>query len=249
MNRTKIAILFSISALIACALRTCTFIPSPSGSKDPGTPIRLSDARQSVVSSKPSGTPSARPDDFASDPNAGEDGPQSRNRKNADGAEPGSNAVAAEDDPGKPESENGNDSGSGREVAEEGAEEEPGIRIVRISVTEPYAENTEIVMTSDHAPEPAFSGEFRLEGNGRGVPCCLMVRTRDAGGMEIIQYLPWDPARPNSFQTLSPMHGHASIAAYDGSRLLGRFTVIEFSGEDTISLDLNAGSDRQLASL
>jgi len=137
-----------------------------------------------------------------------------------------------------------------RKGQEEGTGEESWIRIVRVSVPEEYAENTEIAMPKDSPPAPmAFSGGFRLEGNSPGIPCCLMVRTRDIDGKEFIQYLPWDPNHPNLFQAQSPMREYASVAVYEGSRLTGKFYIAGFAGDETISLDLNPDQDRRIASL
>jgi hypothetical protein len=144
----------------------------------------------------------------------------------------------------------GDSIGSGRKIQEDGTEQEPWICIVRISVPEEYAEDMEIVIPKDFPSAPmAFSGGFFLEGNDVQIPCCLMIRSRDAAGMEFIQYLPWNPNHPNEFQPLSPMREYASIAAYEGPRLMGRFYINEWAGGEMISLDLNAGQDRMLASL
>jgi hypothetical protein len=169
-------------------------------------------------------------------------------------------------DSGRPEggSENGcaADIGNGAPAAD-GAEsgrggarnetEEPGgigIRIVQIAVSEKSAENLEIVVLSDSTEmAEVFSGGFHLEGNDGRRPYCLMVRTKDRTGDELVQYLPWDQDHPNEFRPRSALHGYASVSVYESQRLVGRFYVTDFAGRETIPLDLDLCRYRQMAGL
>jgi hypothetical protein len=277
MKRSKLAALLLVSALIACFFSAHMNLQTPSGSNAAGTvkitrvdqssvisgtgmnraedrrPVSIDDRKRECpngISMTGSRARSEQPEAAIDNLELGDNGPRPRISTDADS----SDSVRKTD--GEPDSrcdsgaESGNSTGSGRKVQEDGMEQESWIRIVRISVPEQYAEDTEIVMPRDNPSAPmAFFGGFYLEGNDVKIPCCLLIRTRDAAGKELIQYLPWNPNHPNDFQALSPMRGYASIAVYDGPRLMGRFYVTEFSGEEKISLDLNAGQDRRLASL
>jgi hypothetical protein len=137
--------------------------------------------------------------------------------------------------------------GAGNETEETG---DIGIRIVQIAVSEESSENLEIVILSDSSTmASAFSGGFHLEGNDDRRPCCLMVRTKDETGDELIQYLPWNQEHPNEFHPSSPLRGYASVAVYESQKLVGRFYVTDFAGRETIPLDLNLCRIRQLAVL
>jgi len=240
MKPKKIAVLLVLSILIAVIVfRLRPGKPSPSANPDAGMQEPHAASVAIVIPGTVSGVPAAEPGTAA---------PRRRmavDRARSDAACAVHAAAGSEPDPKEPVQPKTGDGTEG-----DGTGEDAGIRIVRISVSEACAENTEIVMTSETgSASPAFAGEFRLEGNGSDAPCCLMVRTMDAVGKEFVQYLPWNADRPNAFQTLSPMHGRASIGVYRGSRLMGRFTVVEFTGEESIPLDLNADRNSQLASL
>jgi hypothetical protein len=139
---------------------------------------------------------------------------------------------------------------SKRVEGKHGAEVEVGIRIVQITVPEESAEDLEIEIIPDSTREAyAFAGGFHLAGNVEDNPYCLMVRTRDKTGTEIVQYLPWNQNDPNAYHPHSPLYGYASIAVYESQKLIGRFYVTDFTEEKLIPLDLDLCRLRQMAGL
>jgi hypothetical protein len=139
---------------------------------------------------------------------------------------------------------------SGRIEVKNGKEVEGEIRIVQITVPEESAENLEVEILPDSTGmTTAYAGGFRLTGNVANNPYCLMVRTRDKTGAEIVQYLPWNPNNPNAFLPHSPMHGYAAITVYESQKMIGRFYITDFTGGEILPLNLELCRSRRMALL
>jgi hypothetical protein len=139
---------------------------------------------------------------------------------------------------------------SGQGEARNDTKEEIGIRIGLIAVQGPSIEDTEIIILPDSSGEaPLYARGFRLAGNEENKPFYLVVRTKDNGGAEFVQFLPWNQNDPNAFRLHGPLHGYASVAVYDSNKLIGRFYVTNFTNEEMIHLDLGLCRYKQIARL